>query len=234
MAENFLIPVVMKRFFPILFLLSFFNAGAQIIPQDLPTIEALISLHKMMKKNEDLSITQNTTITAEQILTTEIASKERNVKDTLNKKLSDFNSYLMLAATVSNTLIRLESLIEEYSDFVSVSGALAAKKPFVAVYYAGVQKKLIKETSNLNSKIVTYTGSMLNIFKASMDEKFRLVYLIDGSITKMRSLIGSASAYIKYSDRDGIEKLDINDFYSDNKGAIIAEGLIEKWNANKF
>ena len=65
---------------------------AVVIPKDLPTIEALIALHKCIKKDEDQALGRVATSFGEQSLVTKGANKFNEVRTTLNTKMSNAHS----------------------------------------------------------------------------------------------------------------------------------------------
>ena len=89
---------------------------AFVIPKDLPTIEALIALHKAVKKDEDQALKRVATSFGEQSLVTKGAIKFNDVRTTLDTKLGNAHSYLVLAGAISSTANSLYQLIKEYKD----------------------------------------------------------------------------------------------------------------------
>ena len=79
------------------------RALAYVLPKDLPTIEALIALHKAVKKDEDQALQRVATSFGEQSLLTKGAIKFNDVRTTLDTKLSNAHSYLVLAGAISST-----------------------------------------------------------------------------------------------------------------------------------
>lgn len=94
----------------IIMLLLPVNASAFIIPKDLPTIEALIALHKAIKKDEDKALTRVTTSYGEQSLIEKGAEKFNDVRTTLDTRLNNAYSYLVLAGAISSTANSLYQL----------------------------------------------------------------------------------------------------------------------------
>ena len=79
------------------------KVSAYVLPKDLPTIEALIALHKAVKKDEDQALQRVATSFGEQSLLTKGAVKFNDVRTTLDTKLSNAHSYLVLAGAISST-----------------------------------------------------------------------------------------------------------------------------------
>ena len=76
------------------------KASAFIIPKDLPTIEALIALHKAIKKDEDKALTRVATSYGEQSLIEKGAEKFNDVRTTLDTRMNNAYSYLVLAGAI--------------------------------------------------------------------------------------------------------------------------------------
>lgn len=214
------------------FFLGIFPVGAIdiSIPKDGPTLEALIELHKQMKKNEDNALAQVTDITASQMVTTDFSQKLSNVKQTLNNKMSDANSYLVLASTIMNVTSKLESLAEEYANYVKNIGPIVVKKPYCAENYSQTQIRMAKEVKRLTGAVVSYTAAGMNLLKASNDERFNLLSLIDSSISNMRSMISSSASYIRYST---IYNFNTSLFDETDIRKSIADELIKEWSKPK-
>ena len=65
------------------------RVSAGVIPKDLPTIEALIALHKAVKKDEDKAMQRVAASFGEQSLITKGTDKFNDVRTTLNTKLDN-------------------------------------------------------------------------------------------------------------------------------------------------
>ena len=129
------------------------RVSAGVIPKDLPTIEALIALHKAVKKDEDKAMQRVAASFGEQSLITKGAGKFNDVRTTLNTKLDNAHSYLVLAGAVSSTANSLYQLVKEYKDFTSNTFAHVSKKPFVAWYYADANLAISREVKHCYSAL---------------------------------------------------------------------------------
>lgn len=165
------------------------------IPNDLPTIEALISLHKAIKKDEDKALQRVTTSFGEQSLVTKGAGKFNEVRTTLNTKLGNAHSYLILAGAVSSTANSLYQLVKEYKDFTGNTFKHVSKKPFVAWYYADANLAVSREVKHCYKLYASVGASGINLMKASMDEKLDLVMTLKASIDRARYIIDNANLY---------------------------------------
>ena len=80
------------------------------LPEDLPTIEALIDLHKDIKGAEDDAMRNIAISYGEQSAATKKTVSFNDVRTTLNTKLSNAYSYVLLAAALSGTANSLYTL----------------------------------------------------------------------------------------------------------------------------
>ena len=99
------------------------KASAFIIPKDLPTIEALIALHKAIKKDEDKALTRVATSYGEQSLIEKGAEKFNDVRTTLDTRMNNAYSYLVLAGAIFSTVNSLYQLVTEYKNFTGIEEA---------------------------------------------------------------------------------------------------------------
>ena len=111
------------------------SAYAFVWPKDLPTFEALMALHKCVKKDEDQALERVAMSFGEQSIVTKGAKKFNDVRSTLDSKLNNAYSYVVLAGAISSTASSLYQLVNEYSSFTSNTFKYVSKKPFVAWYY---------------------------------------------------------------------------------------------------
>ena len=164
-------------------------------PKDLPTIEALIALHKAVKKDEDKAMQRVAASFGEQSLLTKGAGKFNDVRTTLNTKLDNAHSYLVLAGAISSTANALYRLVKEYKDFTSNTFGHVSKKPFVAWYYADANLAISREVKHCYKLYASVAASGINLMKASMDEKLNLVMTLKSTIDRARYIIDNANLY---------------------------------------
>ena len=218
----------------ILIMMAFFLIQGKAIaiewPQDFPTIEALISLHKMIKGEEDAARDKIAVSFGEQSLVTKGANKFNDARTTLDSKLSNGYSYVLLAASLSYTASSMYKLIQEYSEFAQLSVQYSTKKPMVAWYFAEANLACSREIKNIKALYLTMTASGLNVMKASMDEKLNLVNSIKTSIDTMRGIIDSAYCWASIVAVGGFHYDYIWDILNSEVTDEIATGLINQWN----
>ena len=151
------------------------RAGSFAYPDDQPTIEALISLHKLIKKEEEKALEKVAVSYGEQSLVTKGATKFNDVRMTLNSKLNNAYSYVILGAALASTGTDLYRLIDQYATFTKNTAKYAFKKPAVMWYYTEANYACAREIKNIKALYATLTASGLNLMRASMDEKLELV-----------------------------------------------------------
>lgn len=222
----------MRRIFLIMMAVLLIQGKALAIewPQDFPTIEALISLHKMIKGEEDAARDKIAVSFGEQSLVTKGANKFNDARTTLDSKLSNGYSYVLLAASLSYTASSMYKLILEYSEFAQLSVQYSTKKPMVAWYFAEANLACSREIKNIKALYLTMTASGLNVMKASMDEKLNLVNSIKTSIDTMRGIIDSAYCWASIVAVGGFHYDYIWDILNSEVTDEIATGLINQWN----
>jgi hypothetical protein len=201
------------------------------IPEDLPTIEALISLHKNMKSAEDDAMKNIAVSYGEQSAVKKKAINFNDVRTTLNSKLNNAYSYVLLAAALSGTANSLYKLIKEYANFTSSMTSTVTRKPMVGWYYTEAVYACSREIKNIKALYATMTASNLNIMKASMDEKLNMIFQIKTSIDNMLRIIADANFWCSCVAIGGFAHDYIWDILNSEVTKEIAEDLITKWNA---
>ena len=199
-------------------------------PKDLPTIEALIDLHKMIKGQEDQAMERVAVSLGEQSMVTKGSQKFNDARTTLDSKLSNGYSYVLLAASLGYTANSMYKLIQEYSEFAQLSAQYSTKKPMVAWYFTEANLACAREIKNIKALYTTMAASGVNVMKASMDEKLNLVNSIKTSIDVMRGIIDSAYCWASIVAVGGFHYDYIWDILNSEVTDEIATGLINQWN----
>lgn len=207
------------------------TASAFSFPNDLPTMEALIALHKAVKKDEDQALQRVATSFGEQSLVTKGAGKFNDVRTTLDGKLSNAYSYIVLAGAISSTANSLYNLVKEYKDFTGNTLKHVSDKPFVAWYYADASLAVSREIEHCYSLYATVAASGINLMKASMDEKLNLVMALKSTIDKARHIIDNATLSCYLITDCGWSPDYIWEILDSDVKDGIARKVIEKWEA---
>lgn len=165
------------------------------LPKDLPTAEALMALHKCIKKDEDQALTRIATSFGEQSIVTKGARKFNDVRTALDSKLNNAYSYVVLAGAISSTASSMYQLSKEYKDFTVNTFKHVKEKPFVAWYYTEANVAISREIKHCYNLYAAVAASGINLMKASMDEKLNLVMTLKNSIDRARYIIDNANLY---------------------------------------
>ena len=207
-----------------------FKSLAFDFPKDLPTFEALMALHKAVKKDENQALARIATSFGEQSLVTKGAEKFNDVRSTLDTKLNNAHSYVVLAAAISSTASSLYLLTKEYKDFTANTYRYVSKKPFVAWYYTEANVAIAREIKHAQKLYVTVAASGINLMKASMDEKLNLVMTLKDSIENARRIIDNANLYCYLVTDCGWKPDYIWEILTSDVKDEIVSAVIGKWN----
>ena len=199
------------------------------MPADLPTIEALISLHKLMKAEEDKAMEKIAVSFGEQSVVTKGAKLFNDARTTLDSKLSNTYSYMLLAATLASTSTSLYQLIRDYAKFTGEAARTFANKPMVGWYYAEAVYACAREIKNIKALYATMSASDINIMKASMDEKMNMLFQLKTYIDNMHSIIDHAYTWCSIVAVGGFKHDYIWDILNSEVKDKIAEDIINKW-----
>lgn len=222
-VQKFSAIILISLFFP-------FKSLAFDFPKDLPTFEALMALHKAVKKDEDQALARIATSFGEQSLVTKGAEKFNDVRSTLDTKLNNAHSYVVLAAAISSTAGSLYLLTKEYKDFTANTYRYVSKKPFVAWYYTEANVAIAREIKHAQKLYVTVAASGINLMKASMDEKLNLVMTLKDSIENARRIIDNANLYCYLVTDCGWKPDYIWEILTSDVKDEIVSAVIGKWN----
>ena len=220
----------MKGLILTLSLLMSIPAFAFDLPKDLPTFEALMALHKAVKKDEDQALTRIATSFGEQSLVTKGATKFNDVRTTLDTKLDNAHSYVVLAGAISSTANALYLLSKEYKDFTVNTFKYVSEKPFVAWYYTEANVAVSREIQHCYKLHASVATSGINLMKASMDEKLNLVFTLKATIDRARYIIDHANLYCYLITNCGWKPDYIWEILTSDLKNEIVNSLINKWN----
>ena len=219
--------------FPAIILIAIllpFKSLAFDFPKHLPTFEALMALHKAVKKDEDQALARIATSFGEQSLVTKGAEKFNDVRSTLDTRLNNAYSYVVLAAAISSTASSLYLLTKEYKDFTANTYKYVSKKPFVAWYYAEANVAIAREIKHAQKLYATVAASGINLMKASMDEKLNLVMSLKDTIENARRIIDNANLYCYLVTDCGWKPDYIWEILTSDVKDEIVSAVIGRWN----
>lgn len=199
-------------------------------PKDMPTFEALMALHKAVKKDEDQALARIATSFGEQSLVTKGAEKFNDVRSTLDTRLNNAYSYVIVAAAISSTASSLYLLTKEYKDFIVNTYRHVSEKPFVAWYYTEANVAIAREIKHARKLYATVAASGINLIKASMDEKLNLVMSLKDTIENARRIIDNANLYCYLVTDCGWKPDYIWEILTSEVKDGIVSAVVNKWN----
>ena len=199
-------------------------------PKDMPTFEALMALHKAVKKDEDQALARIATSFGEQSLVTKGAKKFNDVRSTLDTRLNNAYSYVVLAAAISSTASSLYLLTKEYKDFTVNTYRHVSENPFVAWYYTEANVAIAREIKHARKLYATVAASGINLMKASMDEKLNLVMSLKDTIENARRIIDNANLYCYLVTDCGWKPDYIWEILTSEVKDGIVSAVVNKWN----
>ena len=199
-------------------------------PKDMPTFEALMALHKAVKKDEDQALARIATSFGEQSLVTKGAEKFNDLRSTLDTRPNNAYSYVVLAAAISSTASSLYLLTKEYKDFTVNTYRHVSEKPFVAWYYTEANVAIAREIRHARKLYATVAASGINLMKASMDEKLNLVMSLKDTIENARRIIDNANLYCYLVTDCGWKPDYIWEILTSEVKDGIVSAVVNKWN----
>ena len=199
-------------------------------PKDMPTFEALMALHKAVKKDEDQALARIATSFGEQSLVTKGAEKFNDVRSMLDTRLNNGYSYVVLAAAISSTASSLYLLTKEYKDFTVNTYRHVSEKPFVAWYCTEANVAIAREIKHARKLYATIAASGINLMKASMDEKLNLVMSLKDTIENARRIIDNANLYCYLVTDCGWKPDYIWEILTSEVKDGIVSAVVNKWN----
>lgn len=199
-------------------------------PKDMPTFEALMALHKAVKKDEDQALARIATSFGEQSLETKGAEKFNDVRSMLDTRLNNAYSYVVLAAAISSTASSLYLLTKEYKDFTVNTYRHVSEKPFVAWYCTEANVAIAREIKHARKLYATIAASGINLMKASMDEKLNLVMSLKDTIENARRIIDNANLYCYLVTDCGWKPDYIWEILTSEVKDGIVSAVVNKWN----
>lgn len=158
------------------------------------------------------------------------AKKFNDVRTTLDSKLNNAYSCVVLAGAISSTASSLYLLSKEYKDFTVNTFKHVKAKPFVAWYYTDANVAISREIKHCYNLYAAVAASGINLMKASMDEKLDLVLTLKRSIDNARYLIDNANLYCYLVTECGWKPDYIWEILTSEVKDEIVKIVINKWN----
>lgn len=223
----------LKKLTALLFVLTIvFSADAKglPLPDDIPTIEALISAHKRIAKAENVALRELSGLETEHYSTKEFMNDCKKARDYLNQRLADVHSSLILGTRVLKVTIQIKNIIENYKEFVSLTFDNVDKHPFLAAYFATANATIAMESKLLYERIIQFSAAYeTNVMKSTMKEKEQLLNIVETSIGKLNFMLWNANLTCRNIAIDGLHDYDIQEYLHNGTNKKIMDKIIAKW-----
>lgn len=208
------------------------KAGKYVIPDDLPTIEALINLHKMMAKAEDKAVVQVSLSKGEEDAISENTSKFDRVRQTLNSKLDAANQWVTLAATISHVTLESYNAVKDYAAYTKLVTKYVGRKPMLAWYFYECNVNISRQVKLMKESVVTLLATDTNLLSASVQQRLDMALEIQACIAQIRSIINGALWWGRCAVNGGFEYDYIWDILNSDTMNGIVDNAVNLWNEN--
>lgn len=225
----------MKRFsilLSLMFLVLNMTKANVVIPEDMPSIIALIELHKKMAKAEDQSVKQVTESSVIQDQTTNHSSKFNEVRNTLNTKLNNVHQVVLLGSLQARVALNVKDVINSYYEFADLVRSNLGRKPQVAWYFAEANYQIYERIKLLKNTFPMLFVSNSPLLKASLSERIELFYTIQSQIDIINGIIRQAYLWCRCVTIGGFHYDYIWDILNSDVCSKIADNIINDWNQN--
>lgn len=212
------------------FTISTLRAAGYIMPNDIPTTESLIELHKTLAKWEESSMTQRTESFGTQTTVTDRTKKFYEVRDALNTKLEAGHQWLVLAGGISKLTLSSINLLKEWKAFTEYNIKYAPHKPEILFQYGECIYLVSKKVSLIKKQIATLAASNFNLIYCTMKERMALMWDIQAEIEQIRGIISNHYWWSRCIVMGGIHYDFIWDILNSKVLDGIAKDVISRWN----
>lgn len=198
-------------------------------PSDLPTTEALITLHKQNAKAEQQALED---LGASLALSNEIKKKTldfHKARKFLDTRSANAFSYITLAARIAYVSKGVYDLTVQFTDFTKASLSSPFKKPMAIWYYGQAVHACAREIKLMNTRLATIAGSNLNILQATMPEKLDLIANIQATIDKCKSIIDNAYFWSAFAMSQSFYRVFLWDVFDSKLTDDIALSIIKHY-----
>lgn len=200
------------------------------MPDDVPSLELFIQIHKDMVAAEKLAVLELTAIQTEHVATRSLAYKYNATRNILNEKLADVCSYITLASRIASLALQVKSVGENYYDFTKYTVNNVKENPLIAGIYASACKKAASNLKILAKQTATMVLQQTNILKATMEEKHRYLNDVSSRLTSIKMIIWEARHIMRLYDMTKQEIFDGREFVKSGTYKKCMSGVIDKWN----
>ena len=213
-------------------LVTHLQAGSFSLPSDLPTIEALINLHKLIAKAEDGAVVQTGASKVEEDVISDNTTKFEDVRKTLNTKLNNAYQWVYLGGMISHISLESVNTIKDYAAYTKFMTKHINRKPQLGWYYVEANFNIKKQVDLLSKSVGTLLAAETNILKASMQERIMMAAEIQSEIVQIHDIITKGMWWAKCIVTGGFEYDYIWDILNCDVTDQIAKEAITHWDSN--
>lgn len=220
----------MKRVIIISLIIAFLGMTSNTFAvTDIPTLEAMISLHKMTNTKE-LAIREKLTwLNAGQIVTKQETTGFKKTMDIYHQRLQDAQGWMQLATTLASLGMKIYNTEKDMEEFFAASPELVKKGAIPAAVYASGVYKIQKDIRKAIKDLATLEISNLNILRSTMKQKLQLVYFIDATISSIRSTMEYTLFYCRWCTRSEFIRENIRYLFTTEMSKDAAGKALELW-----
>ena len=201
-------------------------AKADIVPNDVATIEALIDLHKTMMDVYKSGETQEEITAASQFSVKELAQKVNNVKHNLHLKLSKGYAVLQQVAMMTSLVEKSYHCIRNYESFLEMTASIASSKPLVLLKAYDVTKVCQKRVSKIKTLIEFNTAAQANLMRLDDRERMDMLYLLQSEIDGLENYLSWQTFHLKMYSQGHLKFASIWDMMNSEALDVIAANAI--------
>lgn len=199
-------------------------------PADLPTIEALMELHKKVAKAEEESKKKLSAATIIRTETKKATNKFYDVREELNSKLDAGYQWVALAGGLSRLSLQIMDLTKDYVAYTKFFAEYGKKKPAIAFQYASCNYMVYKKVKLIEKSMATLAASNFNLFKCTMKERMQLIWDLQSETGQIQGIINNSYWYARALMMGGFHYDFIWDILTSEVTDQIATDVINQWN----
>ena len=190
---------LLKFVLSLMLLLPAMNAMADIVPNDVATIEALIDLHKTMMDTYKSGETQEEITAASQFSVKELSEKVNNVKHNLHLKLSKGVAVIQQVSMLATLVEKSYHCVQSYTQFLNTTVEMVRSKPLVLLKAYDVTKVCQRKINKIKLLIEYNTAAEANIMRLDDKERMDLLYRLKSEISSLEDYLAWQSFFLQMS-----------------------------------
>ena len=207
-------------------LLLHLPAKADIVPNDVATIEALIDLHKTMMDVYKSGETQEEITAASQFSVKELAKKVNNVQHNLHLKLSKGVAVLQQVAMMTTLVEKSYHCIRNYESFLEMTASMTSHNPLILLKAYDVTKVCQRKVKKIRDLIEFNTAAQANLMRLDDRERMDLLYLLQNEISSLEDYLSWQTFYLKMNAQGHLRFTSIWDMMNSEALDAIAANAI--------